>query len=75
MRPENRPFELIDTETIVILVRNNTRTLVHRSLRGKKWRKKICTLKTFAFVNLLLQEKKKNLHFSHLESIRLGTYR
>lgn len=69
MRPENRPFELIDTETIVILVRNNTRTLVHRSLRGKKWRKKICTLKTFAFVNLLLQEKKKK---SALQSSRIN---
>lgn len=59
MRLENRPFELIDTETIVILVRNNTRTLMHRSLRGKKMEEIICTLKTFAFVNLLLQKKKK----------------
>lgn len=45
VRPENKCFELVDTETIVILVRNDTRIPTHSSLIEKKtiffWRKSI----------------------------------
>lgn len=66
VRPENRSFELVDTETIVILVRNNTRMPMHSSLIGKKnnifLKKKYMVCKHLFFLNLLLRKKKKNLY-------------
>lgn len=63
VRPENKSFELVDTETIVILVRNNTRMSMHSSLIEKKntifFEEKVYGLQTFVFPKFALMEKKK----------------